>query len=68
MNVIGHDDKCVNFNSGIMCWYFMPYIVHHLSGRIRVYLAFGDLSKKMDVILRAYVYKIRARLSVVIML
>ncbi len=45
MDVIGHDDEHVDFDTGIMRWNFMPHFIHHLSGGIQFHLVFNNFTK-----------------------
>ncbi len=53
VHVIGHDDKCVDFDTGIGPGQFIPNGLHHFARWRRVHFAIDDLAQQTRAVLGA---------------
>lgn len=60
VDVIGHDDECIQGNMRVMIWQVKPGIQHNFSGWIKSHFNIYDLPKKKFPLIGNNRYEIRA--------
>ena len=66
--MIGHDDKCINVNTWIMCRDFIPDGLNHSPRIIQAHFPIRDIAKQAFPILGANGHEIRTCLGIIISL